>query len=457
MVMVADVETTYSSVDEVVVNEAYSTAGNGGRKFVLMDDGTFVIGVREPTKGVRLYKKGEQDHIWSEFHFFSAPNIVDFALVKTQNKVVITSSNSDNRVRSTVVSEEGTQVGANVYIDQNQTELSFITSAVDPLTGHIHAAWLSKNTQYPNAFNIRYAKSVDGGVKWSTVEQLFPSDTISIKSLTMVIGVDSKVHIIFPIGAAGSYGINQHFHDGTKWTYNRPMSGTFTQEQYFPSAVVDRKSGTIHVTWHGKDPAVGNWFSIYYLKSTDKGLSWTNALVIASRDSFHLSRPSISLSVDGIVFVTYSQGSDGTTFLIKYNGTSWDGDYRIGQGNFGITLEYAESLIFTIPPTVMMTSTNILFSGEWEILVEEPTITATVVYDIPSTDFVGAFVEKAGNVTVEAFLNDELMDDELEGNEYQFAKVLQLKAPAKLRLELSRPDTSGGEADALTRILGGCA
>ena len=50
------------------------------------------------------------------------------------------------------------------------------------------------------------------------------------------------------------------------------------------------------------------------------------------------------------------------------------------------------------------------------------------------------------------------MEDELDGNEYEFqGRSLDDGTPVKLRLEISRPDTSGGENDAVTRILGGRA
>ena len=54
-------------------------------------------------------------------------------------------------------------------------------------------------------------------------------------------------------------------------------------------------------------------------------------------------------------------------------------------------------------------------------------------------------------------MNDVLSDTELVDNEYQFTRQLDTKVPVKLRLELSRVATTGGENDAINRILGGRA
>ena len=49
------------------------------------------------------------------------------------------------------------------------------------------------------------------------------------------------------------------------------------------------------------------------------------------------------------------------------------------------------------------------------------------------------------------------MKAKLLDNEYEFLVTLPQDAAIKLRLDISRPHTVGGETDAVTRILGGIA
>lgn len=113
------------------------------------------------------------------------------------------------------------------------------------------------------------------------------------------------------------------------------------------------------------------------------------------------------------------------------------------------------SLDFTLPLVIFKDNVSVRFYGTWVEGTETPVTTATAVYDLQSTDYVGAFVKKAGSVNVDAYINDVKMDKTLENNEYMLTKELPVGAPIKLRLELSRPNVSGGNNDKITRILGG--
>ena len=107
-----------------------------------------------------------------------------------------------------------------------------------------------------------------------------------------------------------------------------------------------------------------------------------------------------------------------------------------------------KSLTFNLPPFIYMdySSSIVKFTGDWVEHFEVQKTEATLVYDVPNTSFVGAYVLKEGGLSINGFLNGLPMEDELDGNEYEFqGRSLDDGTPVKLRLEISRPDTSGGK------------
>lgn len=456
MLMNEIVTNNYSAVDKVVIANAYQThasarpqrLSNGwivtvefnvsvayfqvskdnGNSFVPLCRSSNVFG----KKGMSLASKG------TTLYFIKQ----DLSSGTTLNFIKIDAT--------TVVNGDLDATRKNIDTGQNNFEMQS-SLTVDPTNGHLHAAWASKNATYPNSFNIRYSKSVDGGVTWSVVEQVSKFNSVGLNQTNPSIVVRSGQPYIFSefgevlrVITPTGLGSDSSFFS---WTFKTVYSSP-AYFQYNVSAITD-KDDTFHSTWHGRDATHPTTDYIRYSKSPDGGVTWS-----AMQKLHPGTNASISTNSLGQIFITYQDA--GVTKFIKSidKGDSWSVPTVIGTGTNPTTLD-DNTVNFTVPLTARMGATNVLFNGEWSEQVEEPRLTAKAVYNIPSTDYVGAFVQKIGDITITATLNDVPMPSELEGNEYLFEDTLAVKAPAKLTLNLSRTSTTGGENDAITRILGG--
>ncbi len=449
MLMIEDVEIPHFATDEVVVNQAYSTAGNGGRKLVRLQSGNQYVAVKNGTTNYLIYKSEDG---WMTngvlFATLAEPsNSPDIALATDGSKVFVILVAGSTAVKMYSYTEDGARDPVKA-LDSSQTAIGRISLAIDPTNGHLHAAWASKNATYPNSFNIRYTKSTDGGVTWSTVEQKTAHNASSIHGTEPCIVVVNSTPVI--LYSFQTNGANNIFAMVGSSTANRTVHNGAVHVQSSPSGVVD-KDGVIHVAWQGVDAEVSPDNYIRYSKSVDGGITWS------PMKRFRLGKDaSISTNSKGHIFITYNSYS-GCYFIKSIDdGVNWSEPYRRITGSGSSSLDDS-SLNFTIPLTIHGSVNSVVFNGEWIEIIEEPRTSATAVYDIPSTDFVGAFVKKEGAVTATAFLNDAPMDSTLDGDEFKFETMdlLPSAVPAKLRLELTRPNTTGEENDAITRILGG--
>ena len=348
-----------------------------------------------------------------------------------------------------------------VPIDQNQTAIGNVSLAIDPTNGHLHAAWASKNATYPNSFNIRYAKSTDGGATWSAVEQV---TTVSQSGLNLqnpsIIVINAYPVIVFEQSAASVSTIYAQTKKSGAWLGNETESfgrgkvvyNGVLYTQSLPSTVID-KDGGIPVAWHGRDATHTTTDYIRFSKSSDGGVTWS-----AMQKLVPGTNASISVDKNNKYIITYENGGNFYRIESTDKGATWTtaSPVLLGAGTNPSSLHDSNfQLVFTTVPTVHMASSAVKFTGNWSETLEVPTTTATAVYDIPSTNYVGAFVQKAGAVTVSASMNGTPMQSESEGDEYEITGTLATEAPVKLRLELSRTSTTAGENDAVTRILGG--
>ncbi|MEV9640413.1 hypothetical protein ABZ756_06920 [Mammaliicoccus sciuri] len=478
MVMIGDVEVSHSAVDEVVVASAYSTAGNGGRKIVRLDNGWIVTVLINPGTSLVFYVSKDYGATWSQLCYANYTATAVSIASKGTTVYMHMLANVDR-----FVSFDATKItNVNIQIDNTntsmplpiestvQTSFGSNTLVVDKATGHLHAAWASKNAQYPNSFNIRYAKSVDGGATWSAVEQLTKDNTTATNKRNPTVVVNSKGYpvVIYDWNNDTTNNrIGALVYNGTSWAERWVFVGD-GYSQSSPSATVDN-DGVIHAAWAGFEAST-NTINVKYSKSNDEGVSWSTVETISSQTGGqNAGPPSISVDMEKYVCVMF-QGPDAlfsTNWAnikkVIWNGISWGNILTLTSNTTKnatspSVIEGSNIKFGTKTPPFIYSDyqlNKVGFFGGWTEIVEEPRTTAKAVYDIPSTDFVGAFIEKTGDVALTAFLNELPMTSELQGNEYQFDKSLPAKASAKLRLELTRTDTTGREADAVTRILGG--
>lgn len=476
LVMVKDEIINPVATNIEVAPSPFTQIGNGGRKLVRLDNGTLIAAVRTGDStniaSIRILKSTNNGQEWSILSSYSNGFVgeIDLALATDGTAIYVISSRIFNATTANVVLnaflEDGTRLVNFQSIDVSQTKVENMSLAIDQTNGHLHAAWASKNATYPNSFNIRYAKSTDGGVTWSTAEQVtnYNNSSENIQNPSIIVRNDIPSILVNSNTAIGY--LTKAFNSKTDfftsniksdWGSSRVyyMSASYNQSK--PSAAYD-KDGVIHVAWHGVDSVNTSTNNIRYSKSTDGGRTWFSDRKLTTGNTRVIQDVSIVIDYSNDVYVICHSPTLNKVLSIKSidNGDNFGIYIELYNGsNPSVLFDSSYSLRFTIPPVIYMESSTVKFSGNWTETQEVPTTSATVTYDIPSTDYVGAFVQTEGDLTVTAKLNGNAMDSELENNEYEFEGRLTSDAPATLRLELSRPNTTGGENDAVTLILGG--
>jgi len=221
--------------------------------------------------------------------------------------------------------------------------------AINPTGTELHATFSSKNSSYPNSFNIRYVKgtisAVDGSVTWGSVVQVTTLNTTGHTITSPSIRLrDDVPYILFIynannsgyfIGVATTFYNNVTYHDlstgdanwGNKVVYN---GGPYAQSS--PDIITDQ-SGILWVTWYGKDAVDGVAGNIRCAKSTDGGNTWTKADgttghdKLTSGNTYQQFWPSITYDDSGSIYILWV-GSDATNGnynvrRIIYSGSSW--------------------------------------------------------------------------------------------------------------------------------------
>ena len=488
MLMLAKSEVTKTVTDATVVASAYDTSGNGGRKLVRLSNGKLALVVKSTTHRY-LYKSENNGLGWTLVRE-DAIVTQDTCLVAIGNKLFMFTSYINVNVNYNEWDLTTNTLVRSGFIDSGQTSLGGMSAVANPEGTELHVWWASKNAAINSSFNIRYAKGVisqvDGSVTWGTVEQVTtrnanntfainPSGFLDSNGIPCVIIEQNSAYLIDTggVGTGNAITILKRSNEliGTapiatldsRWTF-KVIHPDVTYAQSNPSAIFVPKSvnglanGRIWVAWEGRDTA-SLYVAVRY--SDDGGFTWS-ALTKLNPGGTNMYSPSITANNKNEIFIAFRDGTNGYLKYCKYTGSEWLPGVTIKSANvaIGASTLFDITLDFTFPLVVFRDSNTggkVVFYGTWKEPLETPSLTAKAVYDIPSTDYVGAFVKKVGTTTVQAYVNDVLADAELVDNEYQFVKQLDAEAPVKLRLELSRASVSGGENDAVTRILGGRA
>jgi len=196
-----------------------------------------------------------------------------------------------------------------IYVDlSQQTAMGGCSIAVNPTNGHLTAAWSSKNSTYPNSFNIRSAKSTDGGVTW-VMTQITSYGAVGYDAIspTVVYMQNGYPIITFVYKIPSLYFIMTQSFSGSSWLevgiYN--VSASYTQAS--PSATVQRYGanvGRIWVAWHGSDSS-SSAYNIRVSYSDDNGATWSAMTKLTTQTSVNDQLPSITTNNKGEVFIYY--------------------------------------------------------------------------------------------------------------------------------------------------------
>lgn len=268
-----------------------------------------------------------------------------------------------------------------VSLDSGQIAMGMGCDIKVDSTGALHAVWCSKNSTYPNSFNIRYSKSPDGGATWATPTQLSTLNTSGYNSINPVIVLkqDNNPVIIYQYADTAWRGIGVYRYNGTSWS----ASGSYIYQenntsysQAEPSGI-STSTGIIRVVWSGVNATTSSRSNIFHSDSQDGGITWSAPIkLIQDTVRNHLS-PCITRDDNNNLFV-YWYGSDAiisskyNIFKNVFKSSVWEGATRVTNNTVTgmVNPSLCENFKNFVEPLCVLQnqSGSIEFIGVWDII-----------------------------------------------------------------------------------------
>jgi hypothetical protein len=379
----------------LVVNKPYSTAGNGGRKSVRLNNGWLVAVVYDNKLNdgyyyLRVRRSKDKGLTWEEIPITGRTQQHSNYAITTDgvNTFVIWLDGSTTVYTRTVyTSNESMSLSSPmVAVNTGQTGLNEISLTINKKSRELHACWTSKNSTYPNSFNVRYCKgtiNADGTVTWGSTEQVSVANTSGDNWFTPCIVLSNNVPNILAISQSNYanyrlYNIRKDLINN-KWVYHEIYYGG-SYVQFSPSACVD-KDEVIHVAWHGRYSANPNYDSIFYSKSLDGGFSWQSRITVMAIGNAHLRYPSIAVNSKNELFVSCNDDPVSTKIFKSNNGELdyWTQLIHTSYTMYPSLLDDCD-LDFEEPLSILMSRydyptypNSVIFSGKWYECRPKPT------------------------------------------------------------------------------------
>lgn len=340
--------------DAVVVNQAYDTSGNGGRKLVMLDNGWLVAVTRDIAgRFSRFQVSKDNGGSWSDLCFLRYSD-TDITITTDGINIFGLMSNGANPYYFSFKATTVTNVEIVTSLLDSATNTGNVTLTINEAKTELHAAWSSKNATYPSSFNIRYAKgtiNADGSVSWGSVDQVSTLNSSGYDNKNPSIVVANGMPYIFSNvfnPTTNYYGILVQTTKyttkeinfvggvwGNKLVYNS-LSNTYIQSSpsaiFVPKSINGLANGRIWVAWHGTHPSYTSSTNIMIASSDDNGVTWSPVTLVSSYNNASQLQSMATLTANNKneVFVLW-QGTqtiaNGTDYRIRqkrFDGIGWD-------------------------------------------------------------------------------------------------------------------------------------
>jgi hypothetical protein len=490
-------QTTNTVTDASVVASAYDTSGNGGRKLVKLSNGWLVSAVGDNSNGKVMFYVDKQDgngfvaltrtislatSVSPLFSISNKGNIVYFIASYATSGVL-----NYGKFDATTVANTDQSVQ---QIDSAQSAMGANSLTINEAGTELHAAWASKNSTYPNSFNIRYAKGTingDGTVSWGAVEQISTNNTTGqdLKNPSIIVNGNGSPVILCDFNNGTTVNNIRCYHKNSgSWSSAIIVYGGNGYTQSSPSAIFVPQSvnglanGRIWVTWHGKDSTNPSANNLRVSYSDDGGVTWSTMQSLTAEPTKTQEVPSITANKNNVISIVFEGASSESSYRqirsIKNTSGTWGSittitDIPTANDSAPSTLfDPSFSINFSEPMFIYKDGQNakVGFYGTWTIGTETPILVNDIRYKLDTTtDDVVAWVKRDTGLTVSAQVSMVDSGNEVYTNmtqnadvsdEYEFtASATAAKAQNHLKLTMTRALTTDDKK--ITRLLGGVA
>ncbi len=303
------------------------------------------------TKQTTIYVSKDNGSTWqtlTEVNAYDYSNIYSCSMATHGASIYVLMLNNTGIILFTIDAETGIIINKSSNLDPNQT--SFYSSPyyinncfiICDDEGVLHAAWNSRNTDYPSYYNVRYGRSTDNGRTW-TIKQLTTSNTPDYWG-------DSSNIYLFKI-KNGEIGCVYATTSGDVWYINlnnylngSPVSRIY--DGYSNSSVYDcsrslcatvLSDGSIHVAWFEYDDP-DEYGYIKYAYTDSKASTWKTQTL----DTTYYKAGTVQITADFCdnLYVLYTYASSSASYaptylkLKKWTGTAWPSTTLISLSSF---------------------------------------------------------------------------------------------------------------------------
>jgi len=324
-----------------IVKSAYTTSASA-RPQVLSNG--WIVSMEYYLTAVKFQVSKDNGNTWNALCFVTTGGTISMISICSYGTIVhfmLGFSVNDSIYRGKFDATTVTNISQTINaIDTSQTAFSGCSIAVNPTNGHLTAAWSSKNSSYPNSFNIRSAKSVNGGVTWTKQDGTAGVDQINANNTS---GIDvTQPNVVYTIGGSpiimATYSstnfnlIRIYKYNETSWDSGQPIYIGSTYTQSSPSATVQRYGanvGRIWVAWSGKDATDTSRENIRVSYSDDNGVTWSTMQKLTTGNLYFQLYPSITSNNRGEVCIYWEapETTSGNGYQniksINWNGSVW--------------------------------------------------------------------------------------------------------------------------------------
>ena len=189
---------------------------------------------------------------------------------------------------------------------------------------NMNVVW-TDNTAYNDG--LKFSRSTDGGKNWSAAVKIPSTD---FESVYPAIAADSagNLYIVWEESANSEIYFSCSTNNGSTWSQLQNLSNN-TGFSHKPR-VTTYNNEDIYVVWQDSTTGIEE---IYLLRSTDSGLTWSQAKNI-SNSSARSYRPDIKTESDGSVDVVY--GENGEIYFKRStdNGANWSAAVNVSNSNY---------------------------------------------------------------------------------------------------------------------------
>ncbi|MGF9817245.1 hypothetical protein [Brevibacillus agri] len=346
----------------------------------------WLVGVAKFSKAIYFFKSIDNGKNWTQLCYMDENpyNITGFSIASKGTRVYFSTAEYNTTPVGYVLAgsfEATTQANTNlsrIIADSNQRETGDVSIRITPDGTKLWWAASTKNSSYPNSFNIRAGWipiNPDGTLGTPSVVSQVTSINITgrdNKNPSITFRSDGNPVIVYDYAqtdASVAYVIRSNYFGGTVWsTHSNTYNGsTYTQ---FSPMTIRTPNGKLHVVWHGTDSS--DTFNPYirYSNSSD-GTTW----LATPRKLVKGTNASITSDKNGKLTITYEDGGYIKRIESTNEFASYQGPFVVGAGTFPASMyDPTFATDFTVPPTFFQAANAVKYYGAL-IVNKKPVVT----------------------------------------------------------------------------------